>query len=168
MTIHARYHEAFRGVMASDKSYTITLSNNRTERAAIDYVMSSDPTFLNPSLESRKRILQMLGLPARFSRAFDLIRVPGHINSESEITLAEAGAVTLVELKTTQKCLPQCPTGFFFGATENEFELARRLGDQYRFCFVCLHPEALGFSLLTESELQALIRTKRTQYQINL
>ena len=76
--------------------------------------------------------------------------------------------MTLIELKTTQKCLPECPKGFFFGATENEFELARQLGDQYRFCFVCLHPDSPGFSLVSEAELQALIRTKRTQYQINL
>lgn len=154
--------------MASDQSYTITLRNNLTEKAAIDFVMASDPSFLNPSLESRKRILKMLALPLRFARAFDLVQVPGHINSESEITVEVAGLLTLVELKTTQKCLPECPKGFFFGATENEFELARLLGDQYRFCFVCLHPDSPGFSLVSEVELQGLIRTKRTQYQINL
>jgi hypothetical protein len=34
--------------MASDKSYTITLRNNLTEKAAIDFVMASDPSLLNP------------------------------------------------------------------------------------------------------------------------
>jgi hypothetical protein len=154
--------------VASSKSYTITLSNNRTEKAAIDYLMSADPSFLNPSREARKRVLEMLDVPQQYSRAFDLIRVPGHINSESQITLSDAGLLTLVELKTTRKRLPDCPKGFFFGATENEFGLARRLGDRFQFCFVCLHPDALGFALVTESELQGLIRTKRTQYQINL
>jgi hypothetical protein len=154
--------------MASDESYTITLSNNRTEKAAMDYVTSSDPSFLVPSLEGRKNILRMLEVPARFGRAFDLLRVPGHINTEAQITVADVSLITLVELKTTKKFLPECPKGFFFGATENEFEVARLLGDQYVFCFVCLHPDSLGFSLLTDSELQALIRTKRTQYQINL
>ena len=154
--------------MASDKSYTITLRNNRTEKLAIDFVMSSDPRFLNPSLHSRKMILEMLEIHERFARAFDLIQVPGHINRESQITVADVASITLVELKTTMKCLPECPKGFFFGATENEFELARLLGDRYQFCFVCLHPSALGFSLVSEAELQGLIRTKRTQYQINL
>lgn len=157
-----------RRVVASDESYTITLSNNRTEKAAMDYVTSSDPHFLVPSLEGRKRIMELLEIPARLGRAFDLIRVEGHVASESQITVSNASLVTLVELKTTKKCLPECPKGFFFGATENEFELARLLGDKYLFCFVSLHPDSLGFSLLTESELQALIRTKRTQYQINL
>lgn len=154
--------------MASEKSYEITLNNNRTEKAAIDYIMAEDPSFLNPSRESRRSVLEMLDLPGTFSRAFDLIRVPGHINSESEITAGDAGALTLVELKTTRKHLPECPAGFFFGATENEFDLARLLGEQFRFCFVCLHPESLGFHMLTLEELEALIRTKRTQYQINL
>jgi len=154
--------------MASDQSYTITLRNNQTEKAAIDYVMACDARFLNPSPESRKQILTILEVPARFSRSFDLIRVPGHINSESEITVSDRHQLTLVELKTTQKRLPECPKGFFFGATENEFELARLLGDQYCFCFVCLHVDCRSFKLVTETELQGLIRTKRMQYQINL
>ena len=154
--------------MASDKSYTITLSNNRTEKAAIDYLMSTDESFLNPSASSRKRILQLLDVPSGYARAYDLIQVPGHISSDEEITLSDAGLITLVELKTTRKRLPECPRGFFFGATENEFELARLLGERYKFCFVCLHADTPGFSLVTEAELQALIRTKRTQYQINL
>ena len=49
-----------------------------------------------------------------------------------------------------------------------EAELARLLGAQYVFCFVCLHPDSIGYSLVTHAELQDLIRTKRTQYQINL
>jgi len=154
--------------MASEKSYSITLSNNRTEKVAIDYVMESDPSFLKPSGESRKHIIDILGLPRTFLRAFDLIQVPGHINSESEITVADAGSITLVELKTTRKHLPDCPKGFFFGATQNEFDLAERMGEQYRFCFVCLHPDSMGYHLLRLEELEAMIRTKRTQYQINL
>lgn len=154
--------------MASEQSYEITLNNNRTEKAAIDYVMGEDGSFLNPSRESRRHVLDILGLPGRFSRAFDLFRVPGHINSEAEIAVSDADSITLVELKTTKKHLPECPKGFFFGATENEFELARLLGEQFQFCFVCLHAESLGFHLLTLEELESMIRTKRTQFQINL
>jgi len=154
--------------MASEQSYSITLSNNRTEKTAIDYLMAEDVGFLNPSLASRRRILEILELPRTFARAFDLIRVPGHINSESEITVADRDSITLVELKTTRKHLPDCPKGFFFGATQNEFDLAKLLGDRYLFCFVCLHPESTRFHLLSLAQLEPLIRTKRTQYQINL
>jgi hypothetical protein len=154
--------------MASERSYSITLSNNQTEKAAIDYLMAADSGFLSPSPSSRKRILEVLGLPSRYSRAFDLIRVAGHDNLESELTIADGDAITLVELKTTRKHLPECPKGFFFGATESEFELAELLGDRYCFCFVCLHEDSMGFHLLDLEHLQRLIRTKRTQYQINL
>ncbi|MBI4807926.1 MAG: hypothetical protein HY799_03100 [Nitrosomonadales bacterium] len=130
--------------------------------------MTADKTLLNPSKDSRKSILEILELPSTFTRAFDLIRVPGHINTESEITAADKNSITLIELKTTQKYLPSAPKGFFFGATENEFELARKLGDQFLFCFVCLHSDSKCFHTLTLDKLQKLIRNKRTQFQINL
>src|SRR5665811_1949395 len=101
--------------MASEHSYFITLSNNQTEKAAIDYVMATDPGLLNPCAHSRQRILKILGLPRSFSRAFDLIRIPGHVNSVPEFVIADGESITLVELKTTRKCLPDCPRGFFFG-----------------------------------------------------
>jgi hypothetical protein len=154
--------------MASEHSYSITLSNNRTEKAAIDYLMAEDPHLWAPTPASRRLILDGLGLPQTFSRAFDLVRVSEPFDTDSGLSVDEIDSITLVELKTTKKYLPELPKGFFFGATHNEFDLARQLGDRYNFCFVCLHPESLGYRLLTLAELEPLIRTKRTQYQINL
>ncbi len=154
--------------MASEHSYSITLSNNRTEKAAIDYVMAQDPHLWAPTPSSRRLILDGLGLPQTFSRAFDLVRVREPFDTDSGLSAEEIDSITLVELKTTKKYLPELPKGFFFGATENEFDLARELGDSYQFCFVCLHPESMGYRLVTLAELEPLIRTKRTQYQINL
>jgi hypothetical protein len=154
--------------MASERSYTITLANNRTEKAAIDFVVASDPHFWVPPAGSRKQILSLMGMPPAYSRAFDLVLVEDSAEVEGQLHLEDVGASTLVELKTTRKYLPDLPRGFFFGATENEFKLAEELGDRYRFCFVCLHPDSRGFELLCLSELEPLIRTKRTQFQINL
>jgi len=154
--------------VASEKSYSITLSNNRTEKAAIDYLMAADPCLWNPTSESRKLILEQLDLPRSFSRAFDLVKVKEPLAAEAGLTVANIDSIDLVELKTTRKYLPAMPKGFFFGATQNEFDLAALLGDRYRFCFVCMHPDSLGYHLLTLEELEPLIRTKRTQYQINL
>lgn len=154
--------------MASEQSYSITLSNNRTEKAALDYVIAADDRFWVSAARSRRHLLEVLGLPKSFSRAFDLVLVDGYVGSEPDLAVADVDSITLVELKTTQKYLPDSPKGFFFGATQNEFNLASALGDRYRFCFVCLHPESMGFRLLTLAELEPLVRTKRTQYQINL
>ena len=112
--------------------------------------------------------MEMLELPKTFSRAFDLIQIPGHINTEEEITLDETKNIRLIELKTTEKYLPNAPKGFFFGATKNEFDLAERMGDRYAFCFVCLNEKSKSFHLLTSAELDKHIVTKRVQFQINL
>jgi hypothetical protein len=154
--------------VASEQSYSITLSNNRTEKAAIDYLLSVDSRFWVPDSGARKSILAAMDVSGTFWRAFDLVLVHDHVVGDSGLMAATVDSMTLIELKTTRKHLPQLPKGFFFGATQNEFDLAAKLGDRFRFCFVCLHPDSLGFCLLTLAELEPLIRTRRTQFQINL
>ena len=154
--------------MANNHSYTITLDNNKSEKEALIFLVESDVNFLNPDKESRKIIMEMLDIDKKFARAFDLILIPGHTNLEQVIQLKKINEITLVELKTTKKKLIDLPSGFFFGATESEFALARQLGEQYKFCFVSLHKESSKFVLLTLDELNKIIKTKRIQYQINL
>lgn len=154
--------------MASKHSYKITLSNNATEKDAIQYLLSVDERFLLPTPESRKRIMEVLGIDKRYSRTFDMFMLPGYTNKDSEAVINDGADIILIELKTTQKFLPNNPKGFFFGATQNEFDLAKQLCERYKFCFVSLHVDSLGFKLLSLSELEKLILNKRTQYQINL
>lgn len=154
--------------MARKHSYTITHSNYTSEKEAIQFLTNSESSFIHPDKESRKRILELMEIDKKFSRAFDLVQVEGHNSLENVIEIQEKSKITLIELKTTKKKLPNNPRGFFFGATENEFELARRMGGQFKFCFVSLHPESLGYELLTLIDLESIIRTKRIQYQINL
>ncbi len=154
--------------MGNSKSYTITFSNIKSEKEAIKYLLESDQNFLNPDRESRKLIMKLLHIEKRYSRAFDLIKIPGYTNLEEIVRLESAKDIMFIELKTTKKYLSDIPRGFFFGATENEFNLAKQLKDQFQFCFVSLHPDSLGYSLLTLVELEKIIKTKRIQYQINL
>ena len=155
--------------MASKSSYTITLSNNISEKEALDYLLESDERFLLPDKAGRKQILAILNLDRSFSRAFDLVMIKGKTRTTSTaLEITNPADITLIELKTTKKKLPECPKGFFFGATENELKLAKKLGNQYTFCFVCLHPETKKYVLITLQELEKLIKTKRTQFQINL
>lgn len=76
--------------------------------------------------------------------------------------------IFFIELKTTKKFLPENPKGFFFGATENEFNFGKILGERFRFCFVCLNESSLSYKLLTINELEKIIKNKRIQFQINL
>lgn len=155
--------------MPREHSFTITLSNNRTESAGLRQLLDSEPEWIVPDKDARREILRAFELPKSFARAFDLIWIKGRKRADLTFPLkANAEEIILIELKTTRKKLPDNPHGFFFGATQNEFDLAKRLGDSFRFCFVCLHPESLSHKLLTLSELEGMIQTKRVQYQINL
>lgn len=156
--------------MSRKHSFVITLSNNKTERAGIDFLISLNQGFFQVNREQKKQILSALNLDTRYSRTFDMVFVPNiaarNLTGKSiEVNLDE---MIILELKTTQKYLPDLPSGFFFGATENEFKLAKQLKDKFRFCFISLHKESLNHALLTLTELEKIIKNRRIQYQINL
>ena len=154
--------------MAYSHSYTITIDNNISEKEAINYLLKTDLNFINPDKESRKRLLELINIDKKFSKAFDLILIPGFTSLFEIIELENFDQITFVELKTTKKFLPELPKGFFFGATQNEFDFAELLGERFKFCFVSLNPESLSYKLLSMEDLEKIIKTKRIQYQINL
>ncbi len=153
--------------MKHQKAYTITRSNNSTEKEAIEYLLNENSNFILPDKESRKNLMEIFNIDKRFSRAFDLIYIKD-AKPETHIFLQKKEDIIFIELKTTKKKLPNNPRGFFFGATENEFNLAKQLGNKYKFCFVSLHKESVSYALLSQEELEKLIKNKRIQYQINL
>ena len=162
-------HPRTDGTMAHKASYIKSLRNKSTEREGIELIQRTDPRFIFPDIQLRRNILDVLGLDHCFRQAFDLVLIPGFdMNTIGHDVPVRPQELTLIELKTTKKHLPDNPRGFFFGATKNEFDLAEKMGDQFRFAFVCLHEESRGYELLTLKELEALIQTKRIQYQINL
>lgn len=156
--------------MSRKHSFKLTLSNNVTEKEGINYLIENHTGFFKIDLESKKDLLNKLEMSHKFLQAFDLIFVPdllGQIvNAQFIETYLED--IYLVELKTTKKFLPENPKGFFFGATENEFNFGKLLGDRFRFCFVCLNEKSPSYSMLTIEELEARIKNKRIQFQINL
>lgn len=156
--------------MSRKHSYKITISNNKTEKEGINYLLENHSGFFLIDLVAKREILRLLNLDARFLRSFDLIYIHKLLekptaNDYIEIYIED---IILVELKTTKKYLPQNPKGFFFGATENEFKLAELVGDKFKFCFVCLNKASKSCAMLTLEELEKIIRNKRIQFQINL
>lgn len=153
--------------MAKAHSFKITLSNNRTESEGLDFVLRSSPDLFHPDVIGRKVLLKLFGLETSYLRAFDAIRISGVKPSGDVLELDSPKDITLIELKTTKKRLPDNPYGFFFGATENEFKLAKTLGKQFNFAFVCLHPECPSVKFLTLQEIELLSKKQRVQFQIN-
>jgi hypothetical protein len=154
----------------SNQCFTITLSNNKTEKDGVVFLTNNYDGFFQVTNQEKKQVLDLLGMEHRFSRAFDLIYIENYIHKicNEAVINANIDDILLIELKSTKKYLPNNPTGFFFGATENEFTFAKKLGDRFRFCFVCLHPDSLSQKLITLQELESRIKTRRIQYQINL
>ncbi|MDI9879198.1 hypothetical protein [Flectobacillus longus] len=156
--------------MSRKHSFTLTLSNNVTEKEGVNYLIENHTGFFKIDLSTKKKILDLLQIEHRFLQSFDMIYIPNlvgkEINGDEIETYLED--MILVELKTTKKYLPNNPKGFFFGATENEFNFGEILGEKFRFCFVSLHEKGSSYVLLTIEELELIIRNKRIQYQINL
>lgn len=154
--------------MAVSTSHTITIRNNISEKEGIQYILNNYKEMFNPDAKVRKDLLKRFNIDQRFSKAFDLIQIPGSDNTIEEINIDDIEIINFIELKTTKKKLLYNPSKFFFGATQNEFDLADQLGDKYKFCFVSLHEESQSASFLTKDEMFGIIQNKRIQFQINL
>jgi len=154
--------------MAVSTSHTITIRNNISEKEGIQYILDNYKEMFNPDAKVRKELLKRFNIDQRFSKAFDLIQIPGSDNTIEEINIDDIEVINFIELKTTKKKLLDNPSKFFFGATQNEFDLADQLGNKYKFCFVSLHEESKSASFLSKEEVFSIIQNKRIQFQINL
>lgn len=138
--------------------------NRKTEKDSLQYLAGVMQGFYVPTIDEKKQLLSLLGVSHRFTKAFDGIRM--HVANVAAIT--KAADFDLIETKTTDEYLPNLPKGFFFGMTENEEMLLKVLEGKYFLCFISLNSKAKGHATVGWSELKALTRTKRIQYQINL
>jgi len=151
--------------------------NRVVEKAGLQDVLLKDPRFQAPSTETKKALLNALGLgdtKLYGPQSFDAIMLPQATELIDQTTLPRyQEQIVLVEMKTTKKPIKDAAlAGFFFGATQREYDLAAKLGDKFRFAFVVLNSaNAYGkpFAvLLTLPELEHRTRSKRVQYQVNL
>jgi predicted LPLAT superfamily acyltransferase len=137
-------------------------------------VLLEDKRMQALDLSTKKRILELLMVSGAFKpQSFDAVMTikpapPLTVNNIED----HIDELTLIEMKTTRAAIKNAAlNSFFFGATDNEFQMAKALKDRYAFAFVVLnddndygHP---FFVLLTLEQLQAKTRTSRIQYQIN-
>lgn len=156
--------------MSRKHSFVLTLSNNVTEKEGVNFLIENYTGFFKIDLATKKELLDLLKIEHRFLQAFDLIYVPEMVGKIADTGFVKTYLedIILVELKTTKKYLPENPKGFFFGATENEFNFGKILGSRFRFCFVSLNEKGSSFAFLTLEELEGRIKNRRIQYQINL
>ncbi len=137
-------------------------------------VLLQDKRMQAVDLPTKKRILELFMVSGAFKpQSFDAVKTTA---STPQLTVANVedyfAELTLVEMKTTRAAIRNAAlNNFFFGATDNEFQMAKALKSKYVFAFVVINDaNDYGrpfFVLLTLEQLHARTRTSRVQYQIN-
>ena len=125
-------------------------------------------------LSTKKRILELFMVSGAFKpQSFDAVMTAEPAPQLTIDNIDEHfSQLTLVEMKTTRKAIKDAAlNGFFFGATDNEFQMAKALKDRYVFAFVIINDNndygRPFFVLLTLEQLHARTHASRVQYQIN-
>ena len=141
---------------------TQNLKNLNTEKIGIRILKELVKGFMVPSKEQRKHVYELCNIDyKKYSRSVDGIIM----NAESFDLIKSKSDFYFVEIKTTNaKNVTNLPYNVFFGFTKNEEDLFKKL-DNYRLCIV--HTGMKQHKLLTFSEYNSLVQTKRVQYQIN-
>jgi hypothetical protein len=138
--------------------------NQDTEDAGLLYLKKMEKGIHVPTKEQRQQILVHFGISKKFGQTFDAVRLKVKKFEDVKTALD----FELIEVKVTQKELANFPKGFFFGMTENEEMLLKVFEPNFKLCLVSLFPGAEAHRMFTYSELEAAVRNKRIQYQINL
>lgn len=148
-------------------------SNRGVENHGLALLLT-DRRFQAADLPTRRRILELLPVQGEFGiRTFDAVMTPDPVEAITAANVEDYFEdLRLVEMKTTRDSIPDGSLrGFFFGATEREYAMARALGNKYLFAFVVLNevnvygrPFAV---LLTLDEVEAKTANRRVQYQVN-
>jgi len=155
--------------------------NHGTEKEGIRYLLGAGGGYHKVSSDIKRRILDLLSIDQsnHTPRCFDLVRVRNHRGRTPRLTLQSVeplvadGKLRLIEVKTTKAEIPDATlSGFFFGATQSEYKIAKRLGDSYAFAFVVLNKQNVFGTFfhveLTLAEVTRRTLRKRIQYQVNL
>ncbi|MDA0930470.1 MAG: hypothetical protein O3C32_03740, partial [Bacteroidetes bacterium] len=89
--------------MSRKHSFTLTLSNNVTEKEGVNYLIDNYTGFFKIDLSTKKELLDLLNIEHRYLQAFDLIYIPDLVGKEvnSNFIQTYLEDIILIELKTT-------------------------------------------------------------------
>ena len=148
-------------------------SNRRTETKGLSLLLA-DARFQALYTPVKRKIIELLQEKGEFGiQTFDAVMSSSPIEAITESNIEHLlPSLTLVEMKTTRKPIKdESLNGFFFGATEREYDMARALGNRYAFAFIVLNSNNVHgrpFAvLLTLDQVKERTRQERIQYQVN-
>jgi hypothetical protein len=147
--------------------------NLSTEGNAIS-IVTADPHYQRPHSAIKTLILEHFAVKGMHTvRTFDVVRTDTPAPPLTALNVSDHLAeIRLSEIKATNASIKNAAlNGFFFGATDNEYTLARALGAHYLFLFVVMNPDndygRPFFVPLTLAQVENRTRARRTQYQVN-
>ena len=157
-----------------ETKFTKSQSNARTENRGLSLLLTDD-RFRWVDTPTKRRIIELVvGKTTSYGiQTFDAIMVPTetpliHVDNVDQYI----GDIRLVEMKSTRKPIKNDSlSGFFFGATQREYNMAKELGNRYMFGFIVLNNtnvfNAPFAVLLTLDQVEQRTHSKRVQYQVN-
>jgi hypothetical protein len=156
-----------------ESKFTKSLRNKGTENAGLALLLQ-DPRIHTADLLTKRRILELIGgTEGMFGiQTFDAVMTEEPVDGVGLDNIEEVfPQLTLLEMKTTRKRIRNSDlSGFFFGATEREYQMASTLGDRYLFAFVVLNSDndyGTPFAVLLDlEEVEERTRSRRTQFQV--
>jgi len=158
---------------AVEAKFLKSLENKKTENVGLSF-LQQDPRIQVISTLAKQAALDALGLEGSFGpQTFDAVMTATPVEPLGVDNVGTyVHELSLLEMKTTKKPIRNANlNGFFFGATEREYELATHLGDRYRFAFVVLSNDndyGQFFAVLIPlREVARRTRARRVQYQVN-
>ena len=156
-----------------DSKFTKSKRNKGTEKEGLA-VLLTDPHFQAVDTPTKRRILELVGKSDAFGiQTFDAIMTTEPVPPIDASNIEEHfEGLKLIEMKTTRMPIRgEALSGFFFGATEREYAMAKVLGDRYLFAFVVLNADndyGRPFAvLLPLEEVERRTLKARVQYQVN-
>jgi hypothetical protein len=156
-----------------ESKFTKSGTNKRTENSGLAFLLA-DRRIQWVDTPTKRRILELIGVIGAFgTQTFDAVMTNDIRGPITVSNIDEAfPQLRLIEMKTTRKPIRNSQlNGFFFGATEREYEMAKALGNRYLFAFVVLNSQndyGRPFAvLLPLEEVERRTRSRRTQFQVN-
>lgn len=111
----------------------------KTAERAVQLLVSRGGGFKKPTPIQRRALGVGFALRDKviYGKAFDLVRLSRPVDlSDPQAIASNLDAITIIEVKSTNRVLPEDMRTYFFALTTAELLVAQSLGDHYRFAFV--------------------------------
>jgi hypothetical protein len=115
------------------------LSGSATAKKAVAILTRKTGDFVLPTPRQKKNLVVAFAKNDMiiYGKAFDLVRLKGAVNLDVVEDVERCfELITILEIKSTRKALPDNFAGFFFALTAAEVLVAQSLKQRFRFVFV--------------------------------